>query len=1074
MRRLVALSALLLVGSVCGAATCASRGPATDLQSGFLRPPESAKPWVYWFWLNGNITKEGITADLEAMKRVGIGGVLIMEVDQGVPLGPVAFMSDQWRELFKHVVAEAKRLGLQVNMNDDAGWNGSGGPWIKPEEAMQKVVFAEVNVEGPQQFQGALPQPQTAAGFYRDIAVLAFPTPTEFRIRDIEAKAAYQRGGTPPDTRPLPPGAAIAQDRIVDITAKMAAGGTVTWDVPEGRWTILRVGYTPTGMVNAPAPASGTGLECDKLSKEGAEAAFRGMMAKLIQDVGPAAGKVLVRTHIDSWENGSQNWTPRMREEFRRLRGYDLLPFLPVLSGRVVNSIEVSERFLWDLRQTISELVIQNYAGHMAELAHQHGIRLSIEAYGGPCDELPYGGRADEPMGEFWVGGGAMETCREMASSGHVYGKPIIGAEAFTATDSERWLEHPGSVKALGDAAFCEGINRFVFHRYAMQPWLNYKPGMTMGPWGLHYERTQTWWDQTPPWHRYLARCQYLLRQGQFVADICYLQPESPPSGAPTHSRNGYNYDQCPAEAVINGMAVRGGRLVLPSGMSYRVLVLPQSDAMTPNLLRKIKQLVDAGATVIGPRPSRSPSLSGYPACDDEVRSLADELWGRGKIVQGVTPEQLLAQKGVPPDFTSDRPLRFIHRRAGDVEIYFVACAGKQPTRAQCAFRVTGKVPELWHPDTGAIERVADYSDSGQVTRLRLNLEPSGSVFVVFRQSNRGDDPVVALQRNGRSIELSRSQSPTIVVKRALWGPAGDPQHTKDVTDQVRRKLEGGQQSFVVAELAAEGDPAVNIVKTLRVEYEVNGKTFTATATDPETITFDLPGSEMPPALLTRLPSGKLQLEVRRPGTYKVVTKSGRTTRFRVTSLPGPLDVRGPWDVAFPPNWGAPRHIRLERLVSWSDYADPGVRHFSGTATYRNVFAVPPNTLGRARRIYLDLGNVQVMAQVRLNGRDLGVLWKRPYRVDVTSALRPGANVLEVRVTNLWPNRMIGDEELPEDSQRSPNGTLRSWPDWVLRGKPSPTGRYTFTTWRLWRKGSPLLESGLLGPVVLQTTQLLR
>ena len=266
------------------------------------------------------------------------------------------------------------------------------------------------------------------------------------------------------------------------------------------------------------------------------------------------------------------------------------------MAGRVVDSLEVSERFLWDLRQTISELLLANYAGHFRELAHQHGLRLSIEAYNTcPCDEMAYAGRADEPMGEFWSWAkyGAAFSCTEMTSAGHVYGKRIIGAEAFTATDAEKWLGHPGNIKDLGDWAFCEGINRFVFHRYAMQPWLDRKPGMSMGPWGLHYERTETWWEQSKAWHEYLARCQFLLQQGLFVADICLLGPEGSPQslngqqsfvshapgqGGQPLERPGHNFDTCPPEVVLTRMSVKDGRLVLPDGMSYRMLVLPQVD----------------------------------------------------------------------------------------------------------------------------------------------------------------------------------------------------------------------------------------------------------------------------------------------------------------------------------------------------------------------------------------------------------------------------------------------------------------------------------------------------------------
>ena len=507
-----------------------------ELASRFTQPPDSARPWVYWFWLNGNITRQGITADLEAMKRVGIGGVLIMEVDQGAPVGPVDFMSANWRELFQHVHREAQRLGLQVNMNNDAGWNGSGGPWITPAQSMQKVVWSEIEVEGPQRFEAALPQPETIRDFYRDICVMAFPTTGPYRIDRIREKAMFRVGGVVNIARDtLPADMRIDRSKIVTLTQQMTSEGRLAWEVPSGKWTIVRFGHTCTGVENAPAPASGRGLECDKLSKQGIEANFAGMMAKLAADTAIGTGRAtsgLVATHIDSWENGSQNWTAKMREEFQHRRGYDLLPFLPVMTGRVVDTLETSERFLWDLRQTISEMVIENYAGHMHELAAAHGMRFTVEAYGSPCDSLPYAGRSDEPMGEFWTPSGAIETCKTMASAAHVYGKKIVGAEAFTSGDQEKWREHPALLKALGDRVFCEGINRFVFHRYALQPWDDQRvPGMTMGPWGQHYERTQTWWEWTPAWHTYLARCQYLLRQGLFVADVCYVQPEAPPQG---------------------------------------------------------------------------------------------------------------------------------------------------------------------------------------------------------------------------------------------------------------------------------------------------------------------------------------------------------------------------------------------------------------------------------------------------------------------------------------------------------------------------------------------------------------
>jgi hypothetical protein len=482
------LLAVLVVASYANMA-----GVAGDLAQGFARPPQSARPWVYWFPLSGNLSKEGITADLEALQRAGIGGVLYMEVDQGAPKGPADFAGPLWRELFQHACKEANRLGLEINMNNDAGWCGSGGPWISPELSMQRVVWTETVVQGPQSFDGVLARPQAVRDFYQDIAVLAMPAPeVDARIPDIQGKSSATPQHFPPQRAKfasLPADSVIPRGRVVELTGKMNASGKLTWDVPQGKWLVLRLGHTTTGKDNHPAPASGRGLECDKLSQAAAEAHFNGLMGRLIADNRSLSGqgKVLVSTHIDSWEVGSQNWTPRMREEFQKRRGYDLLPLLPTFTGRVVESREVSERFLWDLRQTVSDMLIENYAGHFRALANRHGLRLSIEAYDGvPCDEMTYAGQADEPMAEFWSWDkfGAAYSCTEMASATHVYGKRILGAEAFTATDAEKWLGHPANVKDLGDWAFCEGISRFVFHRYAMQPWTNpdRKPGMSMGP----------------------------------------------------------------------------------------------------------------------------------------------------------------------------------------------------------------------------------------------------------------------------------------------------------------------------------------------------------------------------------------------------------------------------------------------------------------------------------------------------------------------------------------------------------------------------------------------------------------
>ncbi|MHB8862025.1 MAG: glycosyl hydrolase [Pirellulaceae bacterium] len=1147
---------------------------AGALAGEFTQPPESARPWVYWFWLNGNMTREGITADLEAMKRVGIGGVLIMEVDQGAPIGPIDFMSREWRDLFQHVQHESQRLGLEVNMNNDAGWNGSGGPWITPAQAMQKIVWSEIELEGPQRFEGAIPPPEKVADFYRDICVMAFPTPGAYRIDRIRAKAMFEIGGVGGIARDeLPAEMRIDRAKIVSITEQVHSDGRIVWEVPAGKWTLVRFGHTCTGVENAPAPASGRGLECDKLSKEGIEANFAGMMAKLAADsqIGPhIAQSGLVATHIDSWENGSQNWTARMREEFQRRRGYDLFSFLPVVTGRVVDTLEVSERFLWDVRQTVSELVLENYAAHMRDLAHAHGMRFTVEAYGCPCDSLSFAGKSDEPMGEFWTPSGAIETCKTMASAAHVFGNKVVGAEAFTSGDQERWREHPALLKALGDQVFCQGINRFVFHRYAMQPWVEARlPGMTMGPWGQHYERTQTWWDWTVEWHTYLARCQHLLRQGLYVADICYIQPEAPPQGPRDYPRKGYDWDECPPDAVLTRMSVQDGRVVLPDGMSYRLLVLPDSQTMTPLLLEKIKQLVAAGATVLGPRPTMSPSLSNYPHCDEEIVRLSEELWGdcdghrikqhdfgQGHVLWGMTPEEALKAAGVPADFVSSLPLHHIHRRVETTDLYFVANPQPYELTATCSFRITGKTPEFWWPQSGRRENAAVFQEENGVTHVAVPLEQRGSVFIVFRTPCGTDDPIVELMHNGKPVVSATAAAPLqVVVTKARYGVLDDPQRTRDVTEKVQRKVDQGEYRFAVTSVAAGDDPAFGVVKTLAVDYTIEDQPFTVKAvdgamiqlsanafhvqidkarygvlsdpqrtrdvreklqrlvdagersfrvarmadgddpaflvvktldleftwngqrvhligTDPEVIDLIPPAALPPPAAIVRNgDEGTTQLEVREPGEYQSTRKSGSRHDVELTNLPAPVPVTGPWEVRFTPGWGVSSDMTFEQLVAWNEHTDPAVQHFSGTATYRKTLSIPSEVLKSQKcRLDLELGEVQVMARVTLNGQDLGTLWKPPFRVDITNIVKVGDNMLEIQVVNLWPNRMIGDEHLPEDSERHPNGTLKTWPQWLTAGQPSPTGRYTFTSWRLWKKEDALLRSGLLGPVTLHVT----
>jgi hypothetical protein len=494
---------------------------------------------------------------------------------------------------------------------------------------------------------------------------------------------------------------------------------------------------------------------------------------------------------------------------------------------------------------------------------------------------------------------------------------------------------------------------------------------------------------------------------------------------------------------------------------------------MTPALLKKVGELAAAGATIVGPvRPTKAPGLADYPNCDAEVESMAGELWGAGKVLSGTTAEEVLAGAGVGKDFDAPPGIRWIHRSTDGAEVYFVASNNPQPRQAVCSFRVMGLRPELWRPETGEIEPVAVYEQAGGMTRIPMAFEPSGSVFVVFRKAAGVFDPVAGVALDGKPLFPAPAPEAVVRIQKAVYGVPGDPGRTRDVRAKLQTLLDAGEFAIGVTTMAAGDDPAYGVVKTLEVEYTAGGMSYSVTANDPDTVTFPVTGGTEAAARVFENRKGGLAVETAKAGVYEMKTEAGAALTVKVPDLPAPLEIAGPWELAFPPNWGAPARVTLDKLVSWSEHEDLGVRHFSGTATYTKKISVPGEMLGKDRRIWLDLGRVQVMATVKLNGKDLGILWKPPYRVDVTGALTAGDNTLEIGVTNLWINRMIGDEELPEDSDRNPDGTLKAWPQWVQEGKSSPTGRYTFTSWRLWKKGEAPVESGLVGPVTLRTSAL--
>ncbi len=959
------------------------QGGTSSLETFFQSPPDEARPWVFWFWINGNISKNGITADLEAMKEAGIGGFIWMEVSGSywAPKGKIKPNSKEWHDAFQWAISECRRLGLEFDMTFNFGY-GCGGPWITPENSMQKLIWTETVIEGGKKKCIALEKPVVDRSqlekfkeewfrhdepinpevsymlneldSYKDIAVFAFPLSenkeaANYRIPELEFESGLIRyrkdfsSGMNPNLINPPQEALIAKDKMIDVSGFIDETGQLNWDAPEGMWQIIRFGHASNLRLTRPCPANVIGLECDRLSKTGIEAHFNAFEKKVIEESGSNAGKSLTFAHIDSWEAHAQNWTASFPDEFEKRRGYNPIPWLPVLSGRVVESSELTSRFLFDFRNTTSEMMLDNYVSHFKQLLKPYGIKLSIEAYGNMAnDNISYADIADMPVSEFWVNDKTeiannhyRSTSKVMSSSAHTMGKKVIGAEAWTS--GRGWDDHPSIIKRFGDKIFTEGVNKMICHLSAHQAYDNMIPGLTHRKWGMHFNRFNTWWQYSRPWNDYLTRCQFMLRQGNFVADVIYWYGE----GSPVNVREmrfdlpqGYDFDYASTE-IIKQAQVKDGMIVLPSGMSYRYLLLPDDTRITLAMMRKVKGLVDAGATVIAQkRFESSPSLSDFPTGDSEIRTIAIDLFDNNRIIFGKTLMQVLEEDKLPPDFCGEG-LNFIHRRTGNDDIYFIANPeNKRIEGLKCMFRVVGKTPELWNPETGKIQTLPEYSEKEGRTNILIDFEPSQSWLVVFRKN-----------------------------------------------------------------------PSVNAI-AVKTNFQ----------------------------------------------------------KFRELS-----EITSSWSVTFDPQWTNLKNtVVFDSLIDWSKHSNPDIRYFSGTATYKNNFEL---TQKPDSPVWLDLGNVQVIAHVRVNGKDCGIAWKPPYRLDISSAVCVGENSLEINVVNTWVNRLIGDEHLPLDSEWKDWEILERWPEWFLKNEKRPSGRFTFTSCRHYTKDSELSSSGLLGPVKLIVKQ---
>jgi hypothetical protein len=966
----------------------------SELAAGFKNPPPESRLRCYWWWLNSMATKESITRDLEEMKDKGYGGASLVDagsssyqVARKTAAGPV-FMSPAWMELYRHAVREADRLGIELSVNVQSGWN-PGAPSITPELALKKLVYTETPVQGGQKVQVELLQPETKL-LYRDVKVQAIPAPPgdspvkDQAITNWSKKSFNQpmgwKGVYPLDElrkgydNPVKTEIIHKKD-IIDLTARFD-GKTLTWDAPVGNWLVIRYGWTCTGARTSTTSDGWQGLSLDHLNPEAFEV-FRQTVIQPLIDAAKESGNSVKFLQTDSWEMGVVNWTNRFPEEFKKFRGYELDQYLPVMTGRVVESQEVSNRFLHDLRKTVGDCVAEYHYKLFAELAHQNGMGIHPESGGphsAPVDALRVMGISDFPQGEFWatsnthrVSDADRLAVRQSACVAHTNGKRFVAAEGPTSIGPQ-WERSPKDLKSNIDRVFCSGVNRIVWHTFTLSPKEFGLPGNEYFA-GTHLNPNVTWWEQSAGFISYLNRSSYLLQQGLFVADVLYYYGDDVPNFVflkeeyPELSP-GYDWDKCSKDVILNRASVKNGKLVLPDGMSYHVLVLAPVQEIDLDVLKKVEELVKAGITVLAPRPKRTTGLSVWPEGDRELNAIAGRLWGKvngkditenrygkGRVIWGQNINDILAGMGVQPDFSFRSPdqktaLDYIHRETSEADIYFVVNRyGRKgiddfqyryltslPDRfeqVECNFRVTGKIPQLWDPQTGEIRPILTYREENGGTIIPLHLAPEGSAFVVFAEGPP-ENHIIQIEKDGQSLFPKNQRMAKEYPLFGFWsGKAG--------------------WSMIVPEA----------------------------------------------------------------GSYTLHWSDGKTEIIRSETGIRTIPVSGSWNIHFDPGWGGPETVVMNELKSWTDFKEPGIKYYSGTAVYKKSFAVKKKEI-KGKKVLLNLGNLHEMAVVTLNGHRFPLNWTPPYELDVTGYLQKGNNRLEVEITNLWPNRLIGDGKLPE------------------------------------------------------------
>ncbi|MBN2167495.1 MAG: hypothetical protein JW717_14560 [Marinilabiliaceae bacterium] len=1122
--------------------------PGEHLDKLFQNPPESAKPWVFWYWMHAAVSKKGITADLEAMKEAGIGGAYLMPIKdvKNPPLyEPAAIqLSPNFWSMVKHAFKEADRLELKIAMHASDGFALAGGPWITPELSMQKVVWSKTFVNGDTIFNNYLPKPETIENYYEDIAVFAYPNPNNeqyessfnrnvetttnnnnvnanflanapakntfkskdscwiqfsfdkpFTCRNItiyttgtnyqahrliievsndgqtfkyHTRLSCPRHGwqnndanvthaIPPVTskyfrfihslKGTEPGAedldaakwsptlkinsielkseplihqfeskngsvwrispktssdqidnslCINPNKIIDLTDKLSKKGHLKWDIPNGNWTIIRIGHTSTGHTNYTG-GGGLGLECDKYNTKAVQLQWDSWFGEAINQVGPKlAKKVLSTFHVDSWECGSQNWSPAFRNEFEKRRGYDIYKYMPVFAGIPIISKDSTERILADIRQTIIDLTNDIFYGTLAENCKKQGFQFTAEAIAPTMmsDGLQHYSKVTIPMGEFWLNSPTHDKPNDMLdaiSGAHIYNKPIVQAESFTTVRMD-WSEHPGMLKALGDRNFALGINRLVFHVFTHNPWMDKMPGMTLDGVGLYFQRDQTWWKPGKEWIKYIQRCQALLQQGDHVADIAVFigeevprrsilpdrlvpvlpglfdhkvlkrenkrllnegQPQNEKPAGVNHSANiadptdwanalnGYKYDSFNKDAFIRLAKVENGKVSFGNNTQYSILIFPGVRRMNPNgtlmsaeIAEKLLQIINDGATVIMDfKPEKTISFQNAKNDSQRLKNVVDEIWSCALETHNTKYGKILS------------------RKVGKGKVIF------SPYRAM-NFEMIGVSPDV---------KVFDSSGS-----------PTNGIAYTHRHAPSGYDIYfISNQLNeNRNIEVSLRCS---------------------------NKL---PEFF---------DPVNGHIKPCSKWINSMGRT-------------NIP--------LKMAPNQSIFIVLRKP-TDESESYSEPEYSKEISRKP----IKTPWAITFNSKYGGPKDPFIsDTLFDWTKSNNNKIKYYSGTASYKTQFEIKEYNIVQ-HEIFLSLGNVNNIAEVFINGKQCGILWTSPMEINITDAARRGINQLEIKVTNTWANRLIGDHILPKEQQ------------------------ITFTTAPYRLNEKPLLTSGLIGPV---------